>query len=135
MSGPNSKLIIIRSDQDRALVRALISRLPEERAWKVLISPYLPKRSLPQNALLHSVISDVADQVPWAGQLRDVETWKLLFSAALYGQEVIPSLDGTGIVVRTTPTSGMNRGECSDLIESIYAFGAERGVIWTLQNG
>ena len=53
-----------------------------------------------------------------------------MLTAALRKAKVVPGLDG-GFVVLGQRTSQMGKREFSDLIELIYAFGAEKGVVWS----
>jgi hypothetical protein len=102
------------------------------RAGPVLLSLGRPRRSLDQNAHLWAVLTDVARQVEWHGQRLTKENWKDIFTAALKRQQVVPGLDG-GFVVLGTSTSRMSKREFSDLLELVFAFGAERGVEWSKQ--
>ena len=86
-----------------------------------------PTRTLEQNAALHGMIGDVAKQLLWAGERLEPEDWKRLFAAAIWGQKVVPGLEG-GFVVLNKRTSKMKVKEASDLIEFIAAWGSERGV-------
>lgn len=91
-------------------------------------------RTLPQNAKFHALISDVADQVKWAGDWMDVEDWKRMFLAAAHGQMTKPNPfdpQATFIVVNKRRSSGLVISEMSDLIEQIIAFGNEQGVKWS----
>lgn len=88
------------------------------------------RRTLDQNALLWAVLSDVASQVVWHGQRLAKEEWKDIFTAALKQQKVVPGLEG-GFVVLGTSTRRMTKQEFSDLLELIFAFGAEQGVEWS----
>ena len=85
-----------------------------------------PTRSLEQNSLLWSALSEVSDQVVWHGRKLTPTEWKFVFSAALKKQEVVVGLDG-GFVVLGQSTSKMTKGEMSDLIELIYSFGIDHG--------
>lgn len=90
-------------------------------------------RSTEANARLHATIADVAKQMDWAGQKRDLEVWKRLLTAAWLrarGEsiEILPALDGHGIDVVFRRTSSLTGRECSELCEFIYAWGSERGV-------
>jgi hypothetical protein len=87
-----------------------------------------PTRSMEQNARLWASLSDVSQQVEWHGKRLTPEDWKHVFSASLKKLTVVPNLDGTGFVALGMSTSRMTRRELSDLLELIYAFGAERGV-------
>lgn len=85
-------------------------------------------RSLEQNALLWKLLAIVSEQVVWHGQKLSAEDFKHIFTAALSQQRVVPNIDGTGFVVLGKSTSKMSVKEMTDLIELIYAFGAQRGV-------
>lgn len=87
-------------------------------------------RSLEQNAKLWPMLHDVSTQVIWYGQLLLEEEWKDIFTAALKKQKVVPGLNGE-FVVCGHRTSTMPKGEFSDLIEVIYAFGTQQNVKWS----
>ena len=87
-----------------------------------------PTRTLDQNSLLWPLLTEVSKQVDWYGNKLTADEWKDVFSAALKKQKVVPGLDG-GFVVCGQSTSRMSKREFSDLVELIYAFGAERGVV------
>lgn len=89
-----------------------------------------PSRSLSQNARLWPMLSDISRQVDWYGQRLTPEEWKDVFSAALKAQKVVPGLNG-GFVVCGQSTSKMGKREFSDLLEVMFAFGAEKGVQWS----
>ena len=91
-----------------------------------------PTRSLDQNSLLWPLLTEVSKQVDWYGNKLTADEWKDVFSAALKKQKVVPGLDG-GFVVCGQSTSRMSKREFSDLVELIYAFGAERGVVFSGQ--
>jgi hypothetical protein len=96
------------------------------------VSIYLgrPRRTLDQNAKLWPMLTDVSKQVTWYDVKLLPEEWKDVFTAALKKQRAIPGIDG-GFVVLGAHTSVMNKRDLAELIELIYAFGAERGVVWT----
>ncbi len=94
-------------------------------------------RSLSQNAKLWPMLEDVAGQqqlvidgaLVWASK----EDWKDVFTAALnQHQRMAKGIDG-GLVMLGMRTSKMRKKEFSDLIELIYAYGAEHGVQWSEQ--
>jgi len=87
-------------------------------------------RSLDQNAKLWPMLTDISRQVNWYGQHLVEDEWKDVFSAALKKQKVVPGLDG-GFVVCGQRTSKMGKREFSELIELIYAFGAQQNVKWS----
>ena len=87
------------------------------------------KRSLPQNARLHAMLTEVAIQVKWHGLSLKVDDWKLIFLDALKREmRIVPNLDGTGFVNLGRHTSKLTKQECTDLIELVFKFGAEHGV-------
>ena len=92
-----------------------------------------PTRSLDQNSLLWPLLTEVSKQVDWYGNKLTAGEWKDVFSASLKRQKVVPGLDG-GFVVCGQSTSRMSKREFSDLVELIYAFGAERGVVFSGQS-
>ena len=89
-----------------------------------------PTRSLDQNSLLWPLLTEVSKQVDWYGNKLTADEWKDVFSASLKRQKVVPGLDG-GFVVCGQSTSRMSKREFSDLVELIYAFGADRGVVFS----
>lgn len=106
----------------------------ETQAGRVLrIAVGEPKRSLAENAMLHALLSEVAEQVEWAGAKRDVEVWKRLMTSAwcrARGEpvEILPALDGHGIDIVPMRTSRLNKRDCADLIEFVMYWGTENGV-------
>jgi len=86
-----------------------------------------PTRTLDQNALLWPLLTEVSRQVDWYGQKLTEDEGKDVFTAGLRKQKAVPGIDG-GFVMVGSKTSRMNKREFSELVELIYAFGAERGV-------
>lgn len=86
-----------------------------------------PTRTLTQNAALWARLGDIAKQVVWHGRRLDTASWKMIFTAALKKQDVVPGIDG-GFVVMGSSTSKMTKSEMAELLELIAAFGAERNV-------
>jgi hypothetical protein len=87
-----------------------------------------PTRNLEQNARMWAMLAEISRQVDWYGKRLSSEDWKAVFTSSLRRLEVVPNLDGTGFVALGTSTSRMSKREMSDLIELMFAFGAERGV-------
>lgn len=93
-------------------------------------------RSLEQNAKLHAMLEDLAQQVEWHGMKMTKTVWKRVCTAAMlreHGESpmLVPSLDGHGIEIIYEKTSEMGKRMMADLIEWIYAFGSEHGVQWS----
>jgi hypothetical protein len=100
------------------------------RGGPVVVTLGRVKRSSDQNAKLWPMLQDVATQVEWYGRKLEKEDWKEVFSAAWKQQDVVPGING-GFVVMGVRTSKMTKPEFSQLIEIIYAFGAEHSVKWS----
>lgn len=101
----------------------------------VLVSLGRPRRTLDQNAKLWPMLADVARQytlvVDGKKQRASKEDWKDVFTAALRKhQHVAQGIDG-GLVFLGMRTSRMRKHEMADLIELIYAYGAEHDVQWS----
>lgn len=87
-----------------------------------------PRRSNDQNALMWSLLSQISRQVDWYGQKLSNEDWKDVLTASLRRTRVVPGIDAGTFVPLGMRTSQMTKEEISELLELIYAFGAERGV-------
>lgn len=110
-------------DEARSRARQDVESAPD--GWVVTVSE--PTRSLDQNALMWPLLDDIARQVEWYGNRLSADEWKDVFTAALRKEKVVPGING-GFVVLGQRTSKMSKREFSELVEMIYAFGAERGV-------
>lgn len=92
-------------------------------------------RTFDQNALMWALLTDISRQVMWPvdGEMRklDKDDWKTIVSAGLERhQRIAKGIDG-GFVLLGKRTSRMTKTEMSELIELIYAFGAQQGVEWS----
>lgn len=99
---------------------------------KVTVEEAKPKRSLEQNARMWAMLTDISRQVEWPvdGRLQKLtpEDWKTIMTAGLTKhQRVTQGIEG-GFVMLGESTSRMSVGEMTDLIELMFAFGAEHGV-------
>lgn len=87
-------------------------------------------RSHEQSAKMHAMLGEVAAQVVWYGTKLKVEDWKNIFTASLRKAQVVPGIDPGTVVPLGIHTSTMTVDEMSNMIEAIYAFGAERDVMF-----
>lgn len=91
-------------------------------------------RTLPQNAHLHPVMRTIAKHMMTHGAPRWTEyRWRHYFVAKYFGQDVVADPDGSGGVIvlhRAVGTSGLSKKEAADMLDWLYAFGAEIGVEW-----
>lgn len=107
---------------------AAIQNAPE--GWIVTIKA--ATRTLAQNALLWVLLDDLARQVFWYGKYRLDEDWKIIITASLHGQESVPGIgENAPLVVVGRSTRSMSKPELADLLELIYAFGTQQGVVWS----
>jgi hypothetical protein len=90
-----------------------------------------PRRTSEQNKKMHAMLTDVARAKP-EGRVYDTETWKCLFMDELnFKPRWVPSLSGDGVVNTGYRSSRLNKSQMSDMIEQMYAYGAEHGVEWS----
>ncbi|MDU6089793.1 MAG: recombination protein NinB [Staphylococcus lugdunensis] len=120
---------LLRDSNIRQNCITAIQQLPANPDKPLQVTIQEDTRSLAQNRMLWACLHDVSSQVVWYGRKLDSESWKHIFSASLKGQETVPGING-GFVVLGQSTSKMRVGEMRDLIELIFAFGAEQGVRW-----
>lgn len=127
MADFTDKHVFYITDTNRKRVmRELYDSLPV--GWKITITP--PGRTLDQNAKLWPMLDDIARQVVWYGEKLSREDWKDVLTASLKRYRVVPGTDG-GFVACGLHTSQMSKRDFSELIELIYAFGAEQKVVWS----
>lgn len=107
--------------------RELAMRCIREAPDDYVVTIQEPKRTLEQNSLLWVLLERVS-HLDWYGQKLAPEEWKDVFTAALKKQKVVPALEPGGFVILGQRTSKMSKRELGDLLELIYAFGAERGI-------
>jgi hypothetical protein len=87
-------------------------------------------RSTEQSAKMWAMLHEVATQVDWYGQKIAAEDWKDMFTASLRHARVVPGIDKGPFVPLGMHTSTMTIEEMTNLIELIYAFGAEHNVVF-----
>ncbi len=115
------------------------------RVWQI-IKPWLmaghrlyieiraETRTLKQNNLMWSCLTDLSEQVFWDAKRRlTPEGWKEYLTAHLEGQDLVPNMDGTGFVAigRGKSTSQMTIAEMTAVIDLAHAFGDGRDVQWS----
>jgi hypothetical protein len=86
------------------------------------------KRSLPQNDLMWSMLSEIAVQKEHHGRKYAPDVWKALFLNGWQKEiSLIPTLDGSSLLPLTR-TSDLSREEMTSLIDFIDAWAAQNGV-------
>lgn len=88
-----------------------------------------PRRSLDQSRRLWAIASDIADSgKEWGGITLSKSSWFRLLVAAVYGQKMVPSLDGNGFVFVDARTSRMTKEQISEVIAFAEAWAAEQNI-------
>lgn len=117
--------VTLRSEADRVRAMNIIAAAPAGARVEIKAA----KRSLPQNDRMWSMLTEVAQQLPWHGVKLRPDDWKILFLDALKRElRTVPNLDGTGFVSLNQSSSDLSKAEMGDLMELIAAFGAQHGV-------
>lgn len=92
-------------------------------------------RSLDQNAVMWSCLTDLSKQVQWPvnGQLEWMtpDDWKDVITASLHQENKIAQGIRGGFVMLGKSTSRMGIKAMIDVIDFCHAFGDERGVSWS----
>lgn len=118
----------ITHDNSRRIAAQAVMLAPE--GWQVQV--HAPKRSVAQNALMWSLLEQIAKSVVWHGAKLTKENWKDVLTSSLKRQTVVPGIDG-GFVVCGTSTSAMTIPEMNEVCEMAFAFGAQQGVAFREQ--
>lgn len=117
-------VVQIKSDADRSQITTWTRNVP----IGTTVEFRAPRRSLDQNALMWSLLGQISKEVIWYGQRLSSEDWKDVLTASLRQARVVPGIDAGTFVPLGMRTSQMTKQELADLIELIYAFGAEKEV-------
>lgn len=122
-------LAIIHTEEIRRRVLDWIARAP--LGTRVEIKG--PARTKSQNDRMWAMLTDiVAQKKTIDGRTFTTEEWKSIFLQALgHEQQVLPTLDGQSFFAIGMSSSALSKSEMSDLIDYIFAWGAENEVIWS----
>jgi hypothetical protein len=118
--------IILSTDLNRARARRLIDIAPPGCVMNIREAT----RTGEQNAKMWAMLSDIARAKPQDRTLT-TDKWKALFMDAIgIPADWEPGLNG-GVVNVGYRSSRLTKAQMSELIEQMYAFGAEHGVEWS----
>lgn len=113
--------------EQRTRASRAVHRVPD--GWVVTLSE--PTRTLDQNALMWAALNDIANAKP-DGREMTSEQWKCAFmDAAGFKPEFVPVLEGNGFICLGYKSSRLTKAQFSDLVETIFEFGARKGVRWS----
>lgn len=121
-----AQTVILAGPSQRAFAKQLIDRAP----YEAIVTVKAATRSNEQNAKLWAMLSDLSRAKP-EGRMHTPEVWKqLVMHACGHAVQFEIGLNG-----QPFPTgfrsSRLTKAQMSDLIEWIYSYGAEHGVVWT----
>jgi hypothetical protein len=123
MRGQTVRLV---GDVQRALAKKLIDAAPVGAVVNVSEAT----RTTEQNTRMWAMLSDIARAKP-GGRVLSTDKWKALFMDACgHKVEWEPGLEG-GVVPVGYRSSSLRKGEMSEIIEAMFAFGAEHDVRWS----
>lgn len=121
-------LITIDTPEDRARAIHWCQRLPAGTR----IEFKKARRTLKQNDRMWAMLTDIAEQREHCGRRYTPDLWKILMMHGT-GLEVqlIPSLDNATMIPWGQSSSDLSKDEMSDMIEFMFAWGAQNGIIWS----
>jgi len=118
--------LILANDKVRSRAKHWIDIAPVG----VVVTFAKPKRTLDQNAKLWAMITDVSRAMP-DGRRHTTDMWKAIFMQACgHEMQFLNGIDGNPFPAGFR-SSKMNKAQMSEMIEFIYAYGAEHNVEWT----
>lgn len=125
-----AQTVILKSESSRDLACSLVLRAPEGSVCKISA----PRRTNDQNALFWSLLSEVSRAKP-GGRMHTPEVWKELFMHACgHAVQFEMGLNGQPFPVGFR-SSRLSKAQMTDLIEFIFAFGAENGIVFSDPQG
>jgi hypothetical protein len=95
-----------------------------------------PRRTLPQNDKMWAMLTDIVKQKKTInGNVFNTDQWKSIFMQALGIEmkgDTLPTLDGRDwFTVDSFSSSKLSEEEMSNMIEYMYAWGAETNMRWS----
>lgn len=112
--------IIIRDAPMRNRVMELISQLDIEKAWEVTVAHHRQNRSLPQNSLVHSWFSHIAEST--GDDAKGVKEDMITAFCPMVESKIKPG------VMRNKRTHELTTAEMATFVDSIYKCACEFGI-------
>lgn len=114
------------------IARQAICKAVQSSEIGMVVSIGQPTRSSEQNAMLHPLLTDIANQKEWMGKKRSMLQWKVIMVSAhaiATGEpaEMVIGLEGEVVNLRES-TAAMSKKRFSSLMEYVLAWGANNGV-------
>lgn len=122
-------VIVLNSKADRERAAKYIAAAPAGTRVEIKAT----RRTTPQNSLFWSLLSDIAEQIPWHGIRLRPDDYKVLFMDALKKElRAVPNLNDDGFCNLGRSSSDLSKGEMSELIDFIVAWGTQKNVKFKL---
>jgi hypothetical protein len=118
--------VTLWNDARRAYARELIDRAPA--GYVVTIGE--PRRTSAQNRRFHAMVADLERLDPLGRRYTDRAYQALAMAANGHEPETIVGLDGE-LIVLGFKSSRLTVAQMSDIIEWLFWFGAQHGVVWS----
>ena len=114
------------------IARQAICKAVQSSEIGMVVSIGQPTRSSEQNAMLHPLLTDIANQKEWMGKKRTMLQWKVIMVSAhsiATGEpaEMVIGLEGEVVNLRES-TAAMSKKRFSSLMEYVLAYGAMNGI-------
>ena len=122
----NGQTVILRGAKQRQLAKNLIDSAPSD----AVVNIQEKRRSLDANARMWAMLSDISRAKP-EGRCHTPDVWKaLMMKACGHAVQFVVGIDGEPFPVGFR-SSRLTKPQMSDLIEFIYAYGAEHKIKWS----
>jgi hypothetical protein len=119
--------VILSGQHQRDLAKRLIDKAPPCAVLNIREAT----RTIAQNDKMRSMLSDIARARPM-GRVHPTEVWKCIFMETCgFKPSWVLSLDGDSVINTGYRSSRLGKSQMSDMIEAMYAYGAENGVQWS----
>jgi hypothetical protein len=119
------RTFILRDERAAQALRLALSNWRTAAALEtpltVTVAAYKARRNTRQNALLHALLTQIAERVHPDGQSFTMEAWKELACSKFIGTEDIVLPDGSRRT-RALSTSSLSVGQFADLIDHVTAW-------------
>lgn len=120
-------VLVLASDHIRQKAMRWIAKMPKGTR----VEFKAPKRTLPQNGKMWAMLTEISDQLRWHGMKLSPHDFKLILLDELkHEMRMVPNINGDSFVQLGRSSSDLSKAEMSDMIELMYAFGAQHGVVF-----
>lgn len=124
------RTFILRNDQHAQSLWAFLkgnwkAMADQGKPLSVTIAEHKARRNNEQNALLHALLQEIAEQAWVEGKQYDMETWKEFFRCTYIGTEEI-TLPGGKRLERGISTTTLSVHDFADFVTKIQAYAIDQ---------